>query len=356
MMRASEHQDDYWAEVPEKAELAPAPAFVIETIVGLEPLDRQFGVANPSRVPASLRDTLFGQPDPTPSEIAAEGGSSAVPSLNTYAILDAAKVPGLAEVLDATGLERDCLFQGQAAEEMRDAAPWLVRLEEEHSFTRDLFTEGEMPHHMWSRASAVFLRSRDNLGDLRAHLRKFVKVRDDSEAWFYLRFYDPRVMRPFLHTAPPLAHRFLTRSAPWSSLTVITCLDGTAEIVRPTAAADGAAICLGAAEKAVFRDMTFVARADGLMAKLDRGTAVAMPTDPALRQAHRATIVAALRRMHGYGFQQPAQQEKWAVWELFYGAGFERADRTLMQLCEVQTRSSGERFAAFQRRLEEMYP
>ena len=183
-MRDSEDQNDCWAEVREKAEPILAPAFVIETIVGLEPLDRQFGVANPSRVPASLRETMFGQPDPTPSEIAAEGGSSAVPSLNTFAILDAAKVPGLAEVLDATGLERDCLFQGQAAEEMRDAAPWLVRLEEEHSFTRDLFTEGEMPHHMWSRASAVFLRSRDSLADLRAHLRKFVKVRDDGGAWF----------------------------------------------------------------------------------------------------------------------------------------------------------------------------
>ena len=163
-------------------------------------------------------------------------------------------------------------------------------------------------------------------------------------------------MRPFLHTAPPLAHRFLTQPAPWSSLTVITCLNGTAEIVRPTAAADGAAIRLGPAEKAVFRDMTFATRADAVKERLDRSTAVAMQTDPDLRQEHKATIVAALRRMHGYGFQQPVQQEKWAVWGLFYGAGFEQADRTLMQLCEVRTRTSGERFMAFQRRLEEMYP
>lgn len=67
-------------------------------------------------------------------------------------------------------------------------------------------------------------------------------------------------------------------------------------------------------------------------------------------------MLAALRRMHKYGFQQPAQQAKWAVWELFYGAGFEQTDRTLMQLCETRTQSSGERFTAFQRRLEEMYP
>jgi len=110
----------------------------IEEIKGVEPLDNQFGVYPPKTVPDALYEPLFGQPDPTPAEVAQYGGADKVPPLNTYAILDAAKVVNFVEMLEASGLEHRCLFKGDAAEEMRDVAPYVVRLEEDNTFTRNL--------------------------------------------------------------------------------------------------------------------------------------------------------------------------------------------------------------------------
>jgi len=62
----------------------------IEEIKGVEPLDNQFGVHPPKTVPDALYQPLFGQPDPTPAEVAQCVGADKVPPLHTYAILDAA--------------------------------------------------------------------------------------------------------------------------------------------------------------------------------------------------------------------------------------------------------------------------
>ncbi|MFQ6550646.1 DUF4123 domain-containing protein [Aestuariibius sp. 2305UL40-4] len=354
---STEDSFDHWTEQPAAPSIPADPVIRVETIKDIVPLNDQFGVEMPKAVPEALHEQLFGQPNPTDAEIAAEGNAPGVPSLGTFAILDAASVRNLPEVLSSSGLEHACLFQGDAIKELGDVAPWIVRLDEGSQFVRHLFTEGDAPWAMWDRASGIYLRSRDGLEDLRAHLRKFIKVRDDANAWFYLRLYDPRVMRAFLRGAPRFGHRILARPAPWSSLTVITCFNNQAEIAHPVASvpADARPIHLGPEEKAVFRQLTFEARADALMVKLDKGSSISMSTDPEVRSAQKNALVAALHRMYGYGFQQPLQQERWGVWELFYGDRFERADPALARICDTQDMPSGERFAAFQRRLEEIY-
>lgn len=359
--KTSEIDDDIWIQLtpgdrgnPKRA-LRSAP--LIERIEGVVPLDDQFGVAEPKTVPNVLYEALFGQSERDAAEICAEGDASATPSLGTFAILDAAKVPNLPEMLLASGLEHACLFKGAAAEELQGVAPWIVKLEDRNGFVRHLFTGGDAPWAIWDRSASIYIRSRDGLEDVRAHLRKFTKIRDEADSWFYLRIYDPRIMRAFLQRAPAFSHRILARPSPWSDLTIITCLDNRAEVARPTkdVPAETRPLLLGAEEKAVFRHLTFEARADALMAKLDKGTTVSMPADADLRAALRSTIVNAFHRMYGYGFQQPLQQERWGVWELFYGDGFERADPTLARICDTRNTSSGERFAAFQQRLAEIY-
>ena len=47
-------------------------------------------------------------------------------TVRTYAILDAAKAPGLPELLAASELEHRCLFKGDTYEELKDVAPWIV--------------------------------------------------------------------------------------------------------------------------------------------------------------------------------------------------------------------------------------
>jgi len=68
----------------------------IEEIKGVEPLDSQFGVHPPKTVPDALYQPRFGQPDPTPAEVAQYGSADKVP------------VPTIPE-MDAEQHFRDCM-------------------------------------------------------------------------------------------------------------------------------------------------------------------------------------------------------------------------------------------------------
>lgn len=357
---ADQDNDDPWVLRPgQVGTTAVRPPLQIETIDSFEPLDTQIGGFPKKSVPDALHDALFGQPAPTKAEIVAAGGdTSAVPLLQTYAVLDAAKLVNLPELLEDSGLEHRCLFKGDAYDELKEVAPWLVRLEEDNSFTRNLFTRSDAPWHLWDSEPGIYIRSRAELAALNSHLRKFFKVRDEAGAWYYLRPHDPRVTRALLRETVTFGRRFLVPQPQCHNLTVITCVGNRAEIVRPSPDAqdESRPIRIGPQEKAVFRRLTFGARADNLMASLDKRRFIALPADPDARRVTRDVIVAALDRRYGYGFQQQTQQERWALWEMFYGAKFERADPTLSHICDSYEKSSGERFALFQRRLEELYP
>ncbi|MDO5604780.1 MAG: DUF4123 domain-containing protein [Paracoccus sp. (in: a-proteobacteria)] len=194
----SDHgSDDPWMQHPGNAGAPPAlgseqPALRIEIIKGVKSLDTQVGVFPKKTVPDALHDALFGQPEPTAAEIKAAGGdASAVASMQTYAILDAAKVTNLPELLERSGLEHRCLFKGAAYDELKSVAPWIVRLEEGTPFTRNLFTCSDASWHLWDNEPGIYIRSRGTLNDMWRHFRKFTRVQDENGKWFYFRFYDP---------------------------------------------------------------------------------------------------------------------------------------------------------------------
>lgn len=156
-----------------------------EIIVDLAPLDAQTDTTEPDTTPTALTPALFGPiGDATPA---------------TFAIFDAAKFPNLPELLPNSGLEHQCLFTGDAFEELSHVAPWIVRLEDDHAFTRALFTRTDPPTPWthWDKDAGIYLRSEASLDELCAHFRKFTKVRmdgipdKDRAAWQYFRFYDP---------------------------------------------------------------------------------------------------------------------------------------------------------------------
>jgi hypothetical protein len=153
-------------------------ALTIETIDDVEPLRSQLGIMAKQNVPDALMDVLFGQP--------------AGADLHTYAILDAAKLKGLAEIITGWGLDCRCLYQGQAFDRLGDVAPWIVRLTKDSSFTRHLFTRGEARWHLWDKELGIFLRSHGTLDQLWKHFRRFTILRNDDGDTRYFRFYDPR--------------------------------------------------------------------------------------------------------------------------------------------------------------------
>lgn len=188
---STEDNYDYWTEGPSARGPSPKPTLTVEMIEQVVPLGTQFGVVEPFTVPAALQEFMFGQPEPTEAEIAGHHDDpDEVPQLHTYAILDAAKVTNLPEMLDTSDLPHRCLFKGDAFDELKHVAPWIVQLEDNAAFTRNLFTKSDAPWHLWGYDAGIYVRSRSSLDDLWKHFRKFTKIQDDQGKWFYWRFWE----------------------------------------------------------------------------------------------------------------------------------------------------------------------
>jgi len=113
-----------------------------------------------------------------------------------YAIVDAARDPGIEPAIRATGLEHLCLFAGPLTAALRAAAPYVVRLSPAAALTRRLFESG------WQEGWFVLALTGPDvtLQQLHRHLRTLLRVRDESGRKLMFRFYDPRVLRAYLPT------------------------------------------------------------------------------------------------------------------------------------------------------------
>lgn len=190
---------DPWLDAPASpgagARDAARTGLQISTIESVEPLDAQLGDAVKKTVPDALRYALFGQPKPSSAEIDAAGGNlAAVPPMQTYAILDAAKITNLPEELEGSELEHRCLFKGKAYDDLKNVAPWIVRLEDSKTFTRNLFTSSDAYWHLWDSIPGIYVRSRCTLDEMWRHFRKFTRIQTPSGRGYYLRFWDKSVL------------------------------------------------------------------------------------------------------------------------------------------------------------------
>lgn len=179
---------DFWT-----ASAGEPPPFSIERLLTcrmlrrVEPLEPGINAGSERILPEQLAEVLFGQ-----------AGSPPMPAAsNTYAILDAAKITGLPEMLEVADMASRCLFRGSAYHELADAAPWLVQLRSSDSLVRKLFTAADPPRGLWNLEAAVFFRSPITFDHLWTHLRRFTRLRDSGGSWFYFRFWEPEVMRCF---------------------------------------------------------------------------------------------------------------------------------------------------------------
>lgn len=122
----------------------------------------------------------------------------------TYAVIDAAKVFGLRELLQASGLEHSCLYLGDAGEQWGDVGPWLVRLDPRHDLTRRLFLDDTAPAALsFRKGTTLFLTTPDDCPTVLRHLRRFTKVRAEDGRILMLRFYDPVTFSDLQEVMPP---------------------------------------------------------------------------------------------------------------------------------------------------------
>lgn len=113
-------------------------------------------------------------------------------------------------------MEHRCLFNGQAAIDLADNAPWVVHLEVGNTFTRKLFTDSVKSWDLWEGNTCLIFQSKAPIDGMLRHLRRFTRMRDNDGKWFFFRFretgYLHRYLEHFSTTRPDLIRRLcLTR-------------------------------------------------------------------------------------------------------------------------------------------------
>lgn len=112
----------------------------------------------------------------------------------TYAILDGASVPDLPVRLYEMNPPYLCLYRGELSDELIYVSPYLVVLFPDTQFTDWVLTE------CWGRHWGIFAQTPVSLTGMRKHFRRLLTVNNPEGKPMLFRYYDPRVLPPFLMT------------------------------------------------------------------------------------------------------------------------------------------------------------
>ncbi|MEP6900565.1 MAG: DUF4123 domain-containing protein [Actinomycetota bacterium] len=113
---------------------------------------------------------------------------------HTYAILDGASVPDLPVKLYELNAPNVCLYRGELSPDLVYVAPYLVHLFPGTPFTDWLLSE------CWAKHWGIFAQSPLSITGMRRHFRTLLTVDDENGNPLLFRYYDPRVLLPFLMT------------------------------------------------------------------------------------------------------------------------------------------------------------
>jgi len=126
-------------------------------------------------------------------------------------------------------MELTTLFKGELAPVTMHVAPLLIQIPEETDF-----------YEHWSgrmgNSSGILLLSPDPQEKLLKHLQEIFRVTDENGEKYLFRYYDPRVIRPFMKTFDPqqleaffgnISWIFVEDETPGSLLTFARDSDGS---------------------------------------------------------------------------------------------------------------------------------
>ena len=309
---------------------------------------------------SNLPDALFeGLPDASPHLLHHLYGAGA--PIGVYMLVDGSLWRDVAGIfdLDVIDLPARCLFEGKAAEDAAATAPWLVDMSipepEKNSgspFHRKFFAKH------WPLGTSLLIQTSASFAEVRQHLRRFIQlpVQDDGRVRFF-RFWDPRVLHPFLtgiaDDAPRLRRMMMTDAGRPLNYVI---RDGEADLcLSPDARRlSDVPITPMRLSFADFEPMARARAAERRKRMVDRiCTSFAKELEYQPREAVEAAADHALRLFGGYGFRTHAHLHFFAVWTVFYGPGFETRDPagTLQAICRSPA-PEAERFKAFRDRFD----
>ena len=340
---------DYWTEFEDSPSNYALNLDEIRNIVPLSPHQRSKARAE---IPDLLAGALFGAPD---GMAASSPGSS--PEIATYAILDAAKITMLPDILEASGLEHRCLFTGNAGRELGSVAPWMVKLERESDFTRDLLTHSDAPRHYWGNEAGIFVRSACDLNETWRHFRKFTRLQDEDGKWLFFRFWEPLPVAAYMRS---LAFR-PSEAGQWfgagtvGSILVPLVRDQVIMRVRPDAqimAQPARPVILNDSDRMVLSG----ARTKWRLNMLSDLLAKSFPDiNTCNRDELDSLVLSTVQRMQYYGIRQAKSLFTTCAWELAHGPKFEDQDqKSVLREIFLSQRDEAEKMNLLRTRMAEL--
>lgn len=114
--------------------------------------------------------------------------------MNSFLILDAARMESEMETARALNPDFVSLYRGEPEETLASVAPYLFSFNNGTEFENWYFANG------WGDAWGVLVVANEEMRALHKHFRRFLMVKTEDGEELYFRFYDPRVLRIFLPT------------------------------------------------------------------------------------------------------------------------------------------------------------
>lgn len=155
---------------------------------------------------ALTRETLKFEPmnssrEPFPIELSRFVFGDAVGDVELYAVMDAAKILFLEDILEASGLAYRSLFlEG----ELNEVAPYLVQLERDHRLTSRLFTldlAQPDPRDFLDKEGVIIISSPLGLEELSSKLRRYTMLPEENGVRRYFRFSETSMLDAALNAA-----------------------------------------------------------------------------------------------------------------------------------------------------------
>ncbi|WP_298260923.1 DUF4123 domain-containing protein [uncultured Litoreibacter sp.] len=282
--------------------------------------------------------------------------------IRTYLLVDSTlrtSIVGLFD-LDVLDVPVACLFNGDAAGEQKEVAPYLVDLtligDVIPRFHREFFAKH------WGQGTGILITSSVNLDQLKRHFRKFTRLkRERDERWFLFRFWDPAIASVYFRA---IEHDPV-RAAQWFGQGLVQTIVIEEELGKQASVFDGVAasrldsnahlppVVLTEWELEPFKASALDRHIEEMAQTLKSDFAPELSAyRPEVIKRH---VRPAISRFMRFGFKRREHLHVIAAWALFFGPEFDEKDPDgrLQSICASQEPEVS-RFKALKLRMDEL--
>ena len=336
-----------------------APEYLTITQHEIPSLPAQDGVPfwDKSWIASELKELLFGQP---------ESGQQ----VRTYFIVDATLRKNIMGVfdLDALDVPIKCLFKGDAAEDLKEAAPYLIDMtlpdgawdnrDAVPAFHKDFFAKH------WGQNTGIFIRSTALMSEVWGHFRKFTLVpREGQKSRVFVRFWDEQYARLYFpHIAgnrERVAMWFLRDGFFVQSLLADHNAGKTAQNITLNVEYFANDNLPSKSFEVTEYDLKPFYKERDHKDLLKLADALKQGFPQHMKNYSQENIVFLikdpLKRMRDYGFSRQSNLYTLAAWSMFFGKTFEQKDRTgqLLDICN-SSMNEVDKMSALKKRMEQL--